>query len=60
MIFLSQPAGRDLTSSDVVDRGMSTHPRLPKKSVSRALANLRDEDLELLSVLTSRALGRLD
>jgi hypothetical protein len=60
MIFLSQPAGRDLTSSDVVGRGVSTHPRHTRKPVSRALANLRNEDLRLLSVLTRRALERLD
>ena len=60
MIFLSQPTGRDLTSSDVVGRGVSTHPRSPRKPVSRALANLRNQDLRLLSVLTRRALERLD
>jgi hypothetical protein len=59
MIFLSN--GRDLTSSgDVVGRDVSTHPRLPKKPVSRALANLRDKDSLLLSVLTRRVLERLD
>ena len=60
MIFLSQPAGRDLTSSDVVGRGIRMHSRPPEKPVSRALANLRDEDLGLLSVLTRRVLERLD
>jgi len=56
----SQPTGRDLTSSGVVGRGVSTHPRPPRRLVSRALANLRIEDLRLLSVLTRRALERLD
>jgi hypothetical protein len=60
MIFLSQPAGRDLASSGVVGRGASMHPRPPKKPVSRAPANLRNEDLRLLSILTRRALERLD
>jgi len=60
MIFLSEHHGRDLTSSDVVGRGVSTHPRPPRKLVSRALADLRNEDLRLLSVLTRRALERLD
>ena len=60
MIFLSQPAGGDLTSSDVVVRGESTHPRPPRKQVSRALANLRNRDLRLLSVLTRNPLERLD
>jgi len=45
---------------DVVRRDVSTHPRLPKKPVSRALANLRNEDSRLLSVLTRSVLERLD
>ena len=60
MIFLSQPGGRDLTSSDVVVRDESTHPRPPRKPLPRALANLRNQDLRLLSVLTRRVLERLD
>jgi len=57
----SKQNGRDLTSSsDVVGRGVSTHPRPSRKLVSRALANLRNEDLRLLSALTRRALERLD
>jgi hypothetical protein len=51
---------RDLTSSDVVGRGVSTHPRPPRELVPRALANLKNEDLRLLSVLNRRALERLD
>jgi len=58
--YHSQPTGRDLTSSAVVGRGVSTHPRPPRRLVSRAPANLRNEDLGLLSVLTRRALERLD
>jgi len=54
----AQPAGRNLTNSDVVGRGISTHPRPLRKPVSRALAKLRNE--ELLSVLTRRALEGLD
>ena len=62
MTFLSGPVGRDLASSGVVGRGASMDPRSQKESVSRALTNLktRGEDLQLLSVLTSRALERLD
>jgi hypothetical protein len=60
MIFLSQPAGRDLASIGVVGRGASMPPRPPKAPVSRAPANLRNEDLRLLSILTRRALERLD
>ena len=60
MISLSQPAGRDLASRDVVGTGVSTHSRTPRKPLSRALANLRDEDSRLLSVLTRRVLERLD
>jgi len=57
----SKHNGRDLTSSsDVVGRGVSTHPRPPRILLSRALANLRNEDLRLLSVLNSRAFERLD
>jgi hypothetical protein len=61
MIFLSKPAGRDLANSDVVGRGASTHHRSRKKLVSRGLAgaNLRDEDVRLLSVLTRRTLESL-
>ena len=66
MIFLSQTVGRDL-ASDVAGHGegMLLHvlpglfqPR--EKRVSRGLPNLRDEDSRLLSVLTRRALERLD
>jgi len=46
--------------SNVVGRDVSTHPRLPEKPVSRAFANLRDEDSRLLSILTRRVLERLD
>ena len=60
MISLSQSASRDLTSSDVVGRGVNTDPQHPREPVSRALTNLRNEDLRLLSVLTRRALERLD
>ena len=60
MIFLSQPSGRDLASSVVVGRGTSTHPRPLPKLVSRAFANLRNEDLRLLKIVTRRALEILD
>lgn len=60
MIFLSETVGRDLTSSDVVGRGAGTHSRPGKNSVSRGLANSRDDDLRLLDVLTRRVLERLD
>ena len=60
MILLSQPTGRDLAASGVVGRGVSTRPRSPSKSMSRALANLKNEDFRLLSILTRRALERLD
>ena len=59
MILLSQPTGRDLAASGV-GRGITTHPRSPSKPVARALANLRNEDFQLLSILTRRALERLD
>ena len=60
MIFFSQLTGRDLATSGVVCRGVSTRPRPPSKRVSRALANWRNEDFRLLSILTHRALERLD
>ena len=60
MIFPSKPAGRDLASSGVVGHDTSMLPRPPPKPVSRALANLRNEDLRLLRILTRRALERLD
>ena len=59
-MFLSQPAGRDLASIGVVGRSASMRPRPPKTPVSRATADLRNEDLRLLSILTGRALERLD
>ena len=58
MVFLSETVGRDLT--DLVGRGAGTHSRSGKNSVSRGLANSRDEGLRLLNVLTRRALERLD
>jgi hypothetical protein len=67
MIFLSETVGRDLASSAVVGRGAGTlvhglpdHPRPRNIPEARGLANLRDEDLRLLSVLTRRALEGLD
>ena len=57
MIFLSR---RDLTSNDVVGRGVNTHARPRKHLVLRGLANLIDEDLRFLSVLTGKAFERLD
>ena len=57
MIFLSR---RDFASSDVVGRGVTEHTRFRTNRASRGLPNLRDEDLRLLNVLTSRALERLD
>ena len=67
MIFLSEPVQRNLASSDVIGRGVGAllhgppdHLQPRKKPASRGLANLRDEDLRLLSVLTRRALDRLD
>jgi hypothetical protein len=66
MIFLSEPVSRDIASSDVAghDAGTLFHGLLdysqPQKTpVSRGLANLRDEDLQLLSVLAHRALEGL-
>jgi hypothetical protein len=66
MIVLSSTIGRDL-ASDAVDRdegmllpGLPGHFQLRKRRVSWGLANLRDEDLRLLSVLTRRALEGLD
>jgi len=56
----SHPAGRHLAGSGVVGRGTNMHPRPRKSPVSRAPAKLRDEDLRLLSILTRRALERLD
>ena len=44
----------------LVGRGVSTHPRPPRKPVSRALADLRNDGSRLLGVLTRRALERLD
>ena len=61
MIFLSKSANsvpRDLPNSDVVGRGASKH-QSRKQLVSRGLANLRDEDLQLLRVLARRALESL-
>jgi hypothetical protein len=58
MIFLSKSANsvpRDLPNSDVVGRGGGKH-QSRKQLVSRGLANLRDEDLQLLNVLARRAL----
>jgi len=53
--------GSDPADSGVVGSGASSHSRPPKNPVSRAPAKLRrDEDLRLLSILTRRALGRLD
>jgi hypothetical protein len=76
MIFLSQTVrdlGNFFSvpetsgSSGVIGRGAGTplhdlldHPQKRKKPVSRGLANLRDEDLRLLSVLTRRAIESLD
>ena len=60
MILLSQPTGRNLASSGVAGRVVSTRPRRFPKPASRALANLRDEDFRLLSILTRRALERLN
>ena len=61
MILLSQPTGTVPASSGVVvGRGVSRRPRPPSKPASRALANLRNEDFRLLSILTRRALERLD
>ena len=56
MIFLSS-VPRDLPNGDVVDQGGKHHSR--KELVSRGLANLRDEDLQLLDVLARRALESL-
>jgi len=59
----SQPAGGDPASGGRHPwsrRGESMHPLLPKRSVSRANDKLRHEDLRLLSILTRRALERLD
>ena len=58
MIFLSK-SGRDLVNSVVVARGAGTPPRPRRNLVSRRLANLREEDLRLLNVLTRRALESL-
>ena len=61
MIFLSKSAKsvpRDLPNSDVVGRGGGKH-QSRKQLVSRGLANLRDEDLQLLNVLARRALESL-
>lgn len=67
MIFLSETTGRDLARSDVIGRGVGRPLHgLPgrfqsrKKLVSRGLANFRDEDFRLLSVLVRRVLDRLD
>jgi hypothetical protein len=57
VIFLSR---RDLTSNDVVGRGVNTRARPRKHLVLRGLANLIDEDLRFLSVLTGKAFERLD
>ena len=66
MIFPSETVGRDLASS-VVSRGegallhgLPDYPRPRKIPEARGLANLRDKDLRLLSVLTRRALASLD
>ena len=66
MIFFSETVGRDLENSGVVGHsagtllhGLPDHPRPRKSPVSQDLANLRDEDLRLLSVLTHRALESL-
>jgi hypothetical protein len=47
--------GVDLPLHDLLDR-----PPKRKNLVSRGLSNMRDEDLRLLSVLTRRAIERLD
>ena len=67
MIFLSQTIGNRDLASDVVGRGegmllhgLPGHFQPRKRRMSRGLANLRDEDLRVLSVLTRRALERLD
>ena len=60
MIFLSQPAGRDLAIRGVVGFDAILHPRPPKEQVSHALANLRNNDLRLLGILTRSALEKLD
>ena len=64
MIFLSSTIGRDFASRDVIGPGTPLHDLpghlQPRKNPVSSLANLRDEDLRLLSVLTRRALDRLD
>ena len=60
-MFLSTSVGRDLIRRLFgVSQTLNEHPQEQEDLVSRSLANLRDENLRLLSILSRRILENLD
>jgi len=53
MVFLSSTVGRSVEP-------LIEHPQDQEDLVSRSLSNMRDEDLQMMSIISRRMLNSLD